>query len=271
MFLTLMIAFCGGLLVTGRRGPTSIHSKGGEPQQPDVVPVRWEQRLAWMGLAFVPSGLLVAFTTYLSTDIASAPFLWVVPLAIYLVTFIVVFRASRLPGERFLVTVQPLVIALAILSQSPGSAVGGLAVNSAIALAGFVTTCLICHRRLYLRRPSAAHLTEFYLWMSLGGVFGGIFAAIVAPQIFSTPIEYPLLLALSLAWRLHAAKPSTRQLARLALALSVVLAVALGAALAWGGDLAYRAGILGLSIVVALVVGTLATPAFLECNSHWSH
>jgi hypothetical protein len=264
VFLMLMIALCGGLLVGGRRRPTSIQSNGSEPQQSNAVPVHWEQRLRWMGLAFVPSGLLVAFTTYLSTDIASAPFLWVVPLAIYLVTFIVVFRASRLRGEGFLVTVQPLVIALAILSQSgPGPAVGGLAVNSAIALAAFVTACLICHRRLYLQRPAAAHLTEFYLWMSLGGVFGGIFAAIVAPQIFSTPIEYPLLLALSLAWRLQAAKPSTRQLACLAFALSVVLAVALGAALACGGDLAYRVGILGLSIVVALGVGTLATPALL--------
>ena len=206
VLLALMIALCGAFMLAVWRGPTPTHSNSPELTRPGAGPIGWEHRLAWTGLAFVPSGLLVAFTTYLTTDIASAPFLWVVPLAIYLVTFIIVFRPSHLPGERFLVTVQPFVVAVAILVQSDLGRMVGLAAGSAIGLVAFVTTCLVCHRRLYLQRPVAAHLTEFYLWMSLGGVLGGVFAAIVAPQIFSTPSEYPLLLALGLAWRLHAPK-----------------------------------------------------------------
>ena len=258
VLLALMIALCGAFMLAVWRGPTPTHSNSPELTRPGAGPIGWEHRLAWTGLAFVPSGLLVAFTTYLTTDIASAPLLWVVPLAIYLVTFIIVFRPSHLPGERFLVTVQPFVVAVAILVQSDLGRMVGLATGSAIGLVAFVTTCLVCHRRLYLQRPVAAHLTEFYLWMSLGGVLGGVFAAIVAPQIFSTPSEYPLLLALGLAWRLHAPKDLTRRLALAAIGLTAVAAVALGVAVAWGGDLSFQVWLIALSIAAAVVVGTLA-------------
>ena len=248
VLLALMIVLCGILK------PVPTHSKSSELVRPDAMPVGWKLRLTWMGLAFVPSGLLVAFTTYLTTDIASAPFLWVVPLAIFLVTFIVVFRPSQLRGEHFLGTVQPFVIAVAILSQADFAQIVGLPARSTIGLVAFVTTCLICHRRLYLRRPAAAHLTEFYLWMSFGGVLGGIFAAIVAPQIFSSPIEYPLLLALGLAWRLRAPKDP---MSKLALVAVVVLSVGL----VWSGDLSSQAWVIPLSIMAAVAVGRLgATP-----------
>ena len=259
VLLALMIALCGAFMLAVWRGPTPTHSNSPELTRPGAGPIGWEHRLAWTGLAFVPSGLLVAFTTYLTTDIASAPLLWVVPLAIYLVTFIIVFRPSHLPGERFLVTVQPFVVAVAILVQSDLGGMVGLAAGSAIGLVAFVTTCLVCHRRLYLQRPVAAHLTEFYLWMSLGGVLGGVFAAIVAPQIFFHPQRispaagpWP---CLAIA-RAQGSNEATGRLA--AIGLSAVAAVALGVAVAWGGDLSFQVWLIALSIAAAVVVGTLA-------------
>ena len=257
LLLGLTIALCGILMLIGWRGPASVHSERSEVACNDAAPVGWRMRLAWTGLAFVPAGLLVAFTTYLTTDIASAPFLWVVPLAIYLGTFIVVFRPSQLRGERFLETIQPLVVAVAILSQVDFARAMGLPALSAIGLVAFVTTCLVCHRRLYLQRPAAAQLTEFYLWMSLGGVLGGIFAAIVAPQIFSSAIEYPLLLALGLAWRLRARKCWVGQPAVVDIGLGIVAVAALGVALVWGGDPSSQVRLIGLSLIAALVVARL--------------
>jgi hypothetical protein len=201
VLLALMIALCGTLMVASVQPTASAHQPPSQSDDAGAESVDWRQRLAWMGLAFVPSGLLVAFTTFLTTDVASAPFLWIAPLAIYLGTYILVFRPWRSPSQRWLEAAQPIVVAIALLQQSDVTPLN-LPVDAAVGLAAFVTTALVCHRRLYQRRPAAARLTEFYLWMSFGGVLGGVFAAIVAPQLFSGPIEYPLLLALGLAWRL---------------------------------------------------------------------
>jgi hypothetical protein len=234
VLLGLMIGLCGTLVLANL--PTAVPANLEGARGDRGAPVEWQQRLAWMGLAFVPSGLLVAFTTFLTTDVAAAPFLWVAPLAIYLVTFIVVFRPSQ-PGQRWLELAQPVVVAVAIINQSELGRVH-LLVDSGVGLVAFVVTCLVCHRRLYLRRPSAVQVTEFYLWMSLGGVLGGIFSAIVAPQIFSSPIEYPLLLALGLAWVLPSLMGRIGRIELAAIGISVVLGLALGFALAsrWGGD-----------------------------------
>jgi hypothetical protein len=153
-----------------------------------AAPLTWAQRLAWIGLAAVPSGLLVAFTTRLTTDIASAPFLWVLPLAAFLMTFIMVFRDDPVIPDKYLShTLFPL-LGLAISMASNSNAL--LLVGEGLA---FMACVLYCHRQLYLVRPSASALTEYYLLMSLGGVLGGIFASLIAPQIFSSLLEYSLL------------------------------------------------------------------------------
>jgi hypothetical protein len=151
-------------------------------------PLTLRQRLAWIGLAAVPSGLLVAFTTRLTTDIASAPFLWVLPLAAFLMTFIMVFRDDPVVPDKYLAhTLFPLLgLAISMASNS------NIALLIAEAVA-FLACVLYCHRQLYLVRPSASALTEYYLLMSLGGVLGGIFASLIAPQIFSSLLEYSLL------------------------------------------------------------------------------
>ena len=148
-------------------------------------------RLLWIALAALPSGLMVAVTTFVTTDIASAPFLWVVPLALFLLTFILVFKdKTRIPFE-FLAILLPAVALIQIV-------VPGRGLRMILAMVGFFIAALICHRQLYLRRPAAKHLTEFYLWMSAGGMIGGVFSALIAPQIFTSVFEFHVLLAAAL-------------------------------------------------------------------------
>jgi hypothetical protein len=165
----------------------------------DVAPTAGD-RWRWVGLAAVPSALLTAFTTHVTTDVASAPLLWVIPLAVYLLTFVLVFRDRSLIPPRLLLILHlaAVVVALLQLAQTKHD---GWFVGSATGFAAFFTSAMVAHRTLYDTRPAARHLTEFYLWMSLGGVVGGLFAALVAPRLFSEIFEYPLLLALTMACR----------------------------------------------------------------------
>ncbi len=160
----------------------------------------WPARLSWVGLALVPSALLTAFTTHVSTDVASAPLIWVLPLALYLLTFVLVFRERSLIPMPILLAAHlaSVIFALLVLSQTVKE---GWFLTAGAGVAVFFTSAMVAHRTLYEARPSAAYLTEFYLWMSLGGVLGGLFAALIAPKLFSEVFEYPLLLALSMACR----------------------------------------------------------------------
>ena len=163
-------------------------------------PPTWAQRIGWVGLALVPSALLTAYTTHVSTDVASAPLIWVLPLTLYLLTFVLVFRErSLIPREVLLaVHLASVVVALVLLSQTKLETWTLMAVTGVIV---FFLSAMVAHRTLYESRPAAAYLTEFYLWMSLGGALGGLSAALLAPKIFSEIFEYPLLLALSMACR----------------------------------------------------------------------
>jgi len=200
--LATLIAVCGSLMLAA----TALSAPAGSPagsalgQTIEVAMVTSRDRAVWIALAFVPSALLVAFTTFLTTDIASAPFLWVMPLAAFLGTFIITFREKPLIPHAFLLNRQAMIVGLAVFATASVSA---MAWNIAMAasLAAFLLVTVTCHRELYLRRPAASKLTEFYLLMSLGGVLGGIFAALIAPKIFTTVFEFPLLLAVSLLMR----------------------------------------------------------------------
>jgi SAM-dependent methyltransferase len=163
-----------------------------KPLQGEPTPI---QRLRWTALAFVPSSLLLGVTTYFTTDIAAIPLFWVVPLAIYLVTFILAFSGA-LPGLRSEIRVwlPPLVLWLlfSILIQA-----GYLPYLSIpLHLTVFFLAAWLCHGELAASRPASRHLTQFYLWMSFGGVLGGLFNVLVAPFVFHSIAEYPLMLAL---------------------------------------------------------------------------
>ncbi len=167
----------------------------GEPATEAEAPaVSGRHRLQWLALSFLPSSLLLGVTTFITTDLASTPLLWVIPLALYLTTFILVFaRRPPLPHPWMRRALPHLLILIALLSLLHIASVWLLALH----LAGFFVITMVSHGELAARRPPAAHLTEFYLYMSLGGVLGGIFNALLAPAIFSGVYEYPLMLAAS--------------------------------------------------------------------------
>ncbi len=157
-------------------------------------------RLHWAALAFVPSSLLLGVTRYVTTDVAPVPLLWVLPLALYLLTFVVAFaERARVPDDVLTTLFAALLPVLALLTalgvNRPLWAIGGTHVI-AVAVAS-----LVCHQALADRRPPAAQLTTFYLWVSIGGLAGGVFNALVAPVLFDTLAEYPIAIALAaVAW-----------------------------------------------------------------------
>lgn len=230
--LAVMIALCGAMMI--RALSTTSEVTGGD-NQTDAAPLDAEhptiaQRLGWIGLAFVPSGLLVAFTSYVTTDIASAPFLWVLPLAIFLATFILVFRDRPVIPHRWLLFAQaPLTTMVLIGISADGS--GGWMIAAVGGTFAFFVATMVCHRELFEHRPATYYLTEFYLWTSLGGVLGGVFAALIAPQIFNAVWEYPLLLTFAMACRPEMlTRPSRQETAELiivgTLAITAVAALA---------------------------------------------
>ncbi|MBS0333127.1 MAG: fused MFS/spermidine synthase [Proteobacteria bacterium] len=199
-------ALIGGLMLsvnrTGARWPAPATSTAHSP------PVAWSARLTWVALAAIPSSLMLGVTTYITTDIASAPFLWVAPLALYLLTFVVAFQARPAIPQPVTLTVQGALAAVC-LALLPFSAVS-FVIQLPVHLAAFFFTGLMCHQALVARRPPPSQLTEFYFWMSLGGVVGGAFNAFVAPAVFDNVWEYPLVLIAAVLvrpWRLEDLQP----------------------------------------------------------------
>ena len=157
---------------------------------------RWARRLYWIVLAFVPSSLLLGVTTYITTDLAAVPLLWVLPLAIYLLTFILAFgRWPRLLHHLVVALALPLTLVVIFLMVSALPERIWVIVLWHFGL--LFVLALACHGALALDRPGPRHLTEFYLLISVGGVLGGLFNALVAPLVFSSLIEYPLMMVLA--------------------------------------------------------------------------
>jgi hypothetical protein len=201
-FLLLMAALAGVFLLM-LRSAAAIGAEATVAQSPAQDAAdrpSWPDRLGWVGLALVPSALLTAFTTHVTTDVASAPLLWVLPLSLYLLTFVIVFRDRLLIPRQLLLALHLISVAAALwaLSQTKHESWGVMALTGVCV---FFLSAMVAHRTLYEARPSARYLTEFYLWMALGGALGGLSAALIAPRIFTEVFEYPLLLALSMACR----------------------------------------------------------------------
>jgi hypothetical protein len=187
--LIVLIAACGLLLL---RSPPSAAidtlAVGGDAPAPS-----WLLRARWIFLAAVPSGLLIAVTAHISTDVAAAPLLWVLPLSLYLLTWVLVFQSRPLLPHKWMLMAQPVAIAGVIVLL----AVGGEQ-NLLLTLGGhllcFFVIAMACHGELARMRPPAKYLTSFYVALSFGGMVGGLFAGLIAPYAFSWVAEYPILL-----------------------------------------------------------------------------
>jgi hypothetical protein len=157
-------------------------------------PIAWREKAVLVLLAAGPSSLMLGVTAHLSTDVASAPFLWVIPLALYLLTFVIAFQNKPVIPLQITLMIAAVVGVVCIAFTASRS--GNWAMMFGLHLTTFFFLALMCHQRLAARRPAPDRLTEFYLLMSLGGVVGGAFTALLAPVIFRTVLEYPLVLVL---------------------------------------------------------------------------
>ncbi|MGZ8184888.1 MAG: fused MFS/spermidine synthase [Methylobacter sp.] len=158
-------------------------------------------KLHWLALAFVPSSLLLGLTNFISTDIASVPLLWIIPLTLYLLSFVIVFSKWRHKIHSLMVTLQPMVLLPFIAYSFINPAIVPYWVDLSLHLLAFFIAVMVCHGELAKLRPHTRHLTTFYLIMSFAGMLGGMFNTFVAPFIFNAVYEYPIMIVAALMLR----------------------------------------------------------------------
>lgn len=160
----------------------------------DEAPLTVARVLRWGACAFLPSGLMLAVTSHISTDIAAIPLLWVVPLAIYLATFVVAFARSARRPPVLLTRIAVLAAVIAALSAVVNVAHQPIVVAIVIQLVMLALVAFASHARLAADRPEPARLTTFYLVVAVGGALGGLLNGVVAPLLFDRVLEYALLM-----------------------------------------------------------------------------
>jgi hypothetical protein len=165
-----------------------------------TIDVPLSQRALWIVLALVPSALLLGVTQHLATDVVSVPLLWVVPLALYLATFIAAFSTRGFGSARRWGSVAPLV-ALLVLVLSLAEVRYPILLITLVHLAAFTVLAMLCHTRLAEGRPDPPHLTGYFVCISLGGLLGGAASSLLAPVVFSSILEYPLAIAAAVLLR----------------------------------------------------------------------
>jgi hypothetical protein len=186
-------------------------------------------RTFWVALAFVPSLLLLAITSHLSTNVAPIPFLWVLPLCLYLLSFILTFEHPRwYVRTAWLGLLGPVLLAMGLMLSRQFTH-AKVAVQVPIFCGGLLVVCMAGHGELARLRPHPRHLTGFYLCLSIGGALGGVFAGLIAPRIFTGLVELPLGLGICgilafLAW----ARDSREESVWVRRGLMLMLALAAG-------------------------------------------
>jgi hypothetical protein len=248
--LTLVCA-----VVMWRRTPGTFSEPAASSGE-DADIVTWSRRARWIALAFVPSSLMLAVTAYISTDIAAVPLLWVVPLAIYLITFVVTFSSYAPRVVSVCNRYFPLVL-LYLTWLLTSEARLQLAPMTAMHLVAFFYLAVLCHGYLSGDRPSTTHLTDFYLSLAVGGALGGVFNSLLAPLIFTSVLEYPIALACGIfLLTFRPDTPALRSTPRWWLQ-PVLVAVLTVVALKWPGT----------GIPIALLTWGLLMAAVLVCFS----
>ncbi len=190
--LAALVAVCGAAASRHAAIATPMIAP---PDARDTSPTAAD-RARWVLLAAVPSSLVLGLTTYISAELAPVPLFWIAPLAMYLATFVVAFArrtGARSPWPSRLLPIVALPVAMSALHLPPR----GLWLSVPCHLAFLALAALVCHTRLAEMRPASSRLTEFYLWISVGGAIGGLWNGIVAPLVFNDVYEYPIAIALA--------------------------------------------------------------------------
>ncbi len=235
-----------GALVFARRAPTGTDGAMVE----DFASVTPARIGLWLFAAFLPSSLMLAVTSKIGTDIGAVPLVWVIPLALYLLSFVVTFSAHAPARGPWLARGAQLSIVLGlVLFAGMGDAHLGAVEALALVFGFFVVACW-AHRLLYEARPDAGNLTLFYVTMSVGGAMGGLFNSLLAPAIFTDLHEGTITLVLALALALHPVVRFTRGAVLRGLGLGLVVGLAVASAV-----IALSAGpvVLGVAIWAAIL------------------
>ena len=186
--LIVLIGGCAALSSQSRSLPRTIVAPEAAAARPG-----WRDVASCVGLSAVPSGLLIAVTSHMSTDVASVPLFWVLPLALYLLSLVIAFQTNPvIPHWLVLRAFPACIVALAaFVALNP---VQWLISSLTVHVVAFFVTALMCHGELARRRPAARYLTNFYIWLSAGGLIGGVTTGLVAPHLFTWIAEYPILI-----------------------------------------------------------------------------
>lgn len=193
-YAMLILLVLGCLLLSGRQALAAA------PDAAPATPIPWRRRFEWLALSFLPSSLLLGVTIHITTDVISAPMIWILPLALYLLTFVIAFGKSRPVMQSKLEESHADIILACIVLTSllrPTWMAGFMGVGFYLGV--FTLIALICHTRLAALRPPGKHLTGFYLAMSVGGALGGVVNAFIVPAVFNRVLEFPLMLLASFA------------------------------------------------------------------------
>jgi hypothetical protein len=196
LLLCLLIAGCAFTLWKAQQAKAVAEETDTENDELSLA-----TKLHWLALAFVPSSLLLGLTTFISTDIASVPLLWIIPLTLYLLTFVIVFSKWHDKIHPLMVSLQPIVLLPFIAYSFVNPAVLPFWVDLGLHLTAFFLAVMVCHGELARLRPNTRHLTTYYLIMSFAGMLGGMFNTFVAPFIFNAVYEYPLMIIAALLLR----------------------------------------------------------------------
>ena len=234
--------------------PAAVSPASGSAKKLPVVRI--------LTLSAIPSALLLAITRYLTTDVAAVPLLWIVPLVLYLGSFVHAFARRKLIPQRILVRlVAPALVLLAVMYPLTRT----ILVFGLVHLLVFTLAALYCHGALARLRPPTSDLTRFYLLMSTGGLVGGLLVALVAPLVFVDVYEYPIALALVAA--LLPAAPFALRRVHIIVA-TVALGVVVGGLAAVHGNAGDSGdGFSALIIGACVVLVTFAAPALLVLRS----
>ena len=196
--LCLLIAACGFALWKNYR---SIDSENATISASNAPPLSWKTKFYWGALAFVPSSLLLGLTNFISTDIASVPLLWIIPLTVYLFSFVVVFSRWNDKSHAWFVRLQPVFLIPFVAYAFINPADLPYWMYLFFHVIAFFFAIMVCHGELAAQRPHSQHLTTYYLIMSFAGMLGGMFNTFVAPFVFNGIYEYPLMIIAALLLR----------------------------------------------------------------------
>jgi hypothetical protein len=229
------IVICAIAAVRSRRHESDAPSRTAvQPiDMPRAEHITWRRQVRWLALAFVPSSLMLGVTTFLTTDVAAVPLLWIAPLTLYLLSFVIGFSSRPLIGQRAAATLTTITMMPVALTIVTGIELPAW-LEMPLHLVAFFGFALLLHSRLAEDRPAPEALTMYYLWISIGGLLGGAFTTLAAPLLFTGVLEYPLMLLAVCAFRPafghEPAPPRSYRDLLIPAAMGVLLAVLLAAA-----------------------------------------